>query len=61
MKKWADAFNCWMDEYINNPEAFQTTTRSVLKHLEEKANGKPLSYGERTAAVFQKYLQQVEQ
>jgi len=50
------AFNKWMDEYINDPEAFQETYKTALNHCKEKLEGKEPSYGEVAAEQFIKYL-----
>ena len=57
----ARAFNLWMDKYINHPEQFSHDFETVVKHLEEKQSGKPLSYGERSAAYLEKLMKEVEE
>lgn len=51
-----DAFNKWMDDFINNPSAYEKTTESALHHLREKLNGEPLTYGQSCEAILQAYL-----
>lgn len=57
--KYAAAFNAWMDDYVNNPEKFESTTKSALDHLRERMDGRPPTYGETSAATFEAYLSQV--
>jgi len=42
-----DAFNKWMDNYINHPEDFRREFQSIVQHLEEKKAGKEPTYGDR--------------
>ena len=58
-EKYAAAFNAWMDDFVNNPEKFESTTKAALGHLRERLNGKPPTYGETSAATFEAYLAQV--
>ena len=60
MSDIAAAFNLWMDEYINDPEAFESTTKGVLSHLAEKAAGQPLSYGERCEVTLEAFIAKIE-
>lgn len=52
----AAAFNRWMDEYVNDPKAFQSTRVAALKHAQERKAGEPLSYGDEAAATLRAYL-----
>lgn len=54
--KAAAAFKLWMDEYINDPKAFEDTTASVLQHLKERNDGAEPSYGESCAATLEAYV-----
>lgn len=56
--KYAAAFERWMDDYTRNPGAFRDTQASALEFLRDKLDGREPTYGERCAAVFQKYLEQ---
>ena len=56
-----DAFNLWMDEFLNDPERFESTTRSALRHAKEKAGGGGLTYGADAAACFRAYLGRVNE
>lgn len=56
-QKVADAFNLWMDEYTNNPEAFDKTEAMAIAHLKEKLNGKPITYGQRCAEILSMYME----
>lgn len=59
-EKSAAAFNLWMDEYVNHPDRFQSTTASALQHLREKLDGRAPTYGESTAVTYAEYLKRVE-
>ena len=37
IQKFENAFNLWMDNYINHPEDFTREFQSVVKHLGEKS------------------------
>jgi hypothetical protein len=56
----AAAFNMWMDDFVNDPESFQSTTASALEHLREKLDGRAPTYGESSAATYAAYLAKVE-
>ena len=56
-----DAFNLWMDEFLNDPERFESTTRSALRHAKEKAGGGELTYGADAAACFRAYLGRISE
>lgn len=58
-EQWAAAFNRWMDDFVNNPEEFQSTTAAALAHLRERLDGKPATYGDTCAAQFSAYLQKI--
>ncbi len=58
-EKFSAAFNRWMDEFVNDPAKFQSTTEAALKHLTERLNGRAPTYGESSAATFEAYLAQV--
>lgn len=58
--KSARAFNLWMDDFTNNPEAFCSTTSSALQHMREKLEGKEPTYGDVCAAQYAAYLERVE-
>jgi hypothetical protein len=52
----ARAFNAWMDEYVNHPERFSSTTEDALRHLRERVEGRAPTYGEVSAATLRAYL-----
>jgi len=54
--KVAAAFNRWMDERINDPDAFEDATASVLRHQREKADGSEPTYGDACAALLEHYM-----
>lgn len=55
-KRLADAFNAWMDEYTDHPERFMTDEKETQRHLEERAAGQPLTYGDRATATLLRYM-----
>lgn len=55
-QKWASAFNKWMDDYTNDPKAFEEIESAALRHLREQLDGRDPSYGESAAATFAEYL-----
>ena len=58
-KKWAAAFNKWMDEFTNDPDAFEAVEKTAFRYLRERLAGKEPTYGEEAAAVFAEYLKAV--
>lgn len=57
---YAAAFNAWMDDYVNNPQAYENSHDSAVRHLKEKLNGEEPSYGEVCAEVLVNYLNKLE-
>lgn len=57
---FALAFNQWMDDYVNNPEAFEATAGAALRHLKERMNGAAPTYGESCEATLLAYLAKQE-
>lgn len=57
---YAAAFNMWMDDYMNNPQAYEDSHDSAVRHLKEKLNGEEPSYGAVCAEVLVKYLNKLE-
>jgi hypothetical protein len=55
-KVLAEAFNAWMDDYANHPERFAKDEEQTQRHLEERAGGKPLTYGDRAVATLFRYM-----
>lgn len=53
---YAAAFNAWMNDYTNNPQAFEDSHTTAIRHLTEKLNGEVPSYGAVCAELFQEYL-----
>ncbi len=51
-----EAFNEWMDRYINDPQKFSLQWQDVNKHLMEKNSGKEPTYGESCSAFLAKLL-----
>ena len=58
---YAAAFNAWMDDYMNNPQAYEDSHDSAVRHLKEKLNGEEPSYGAVCAEVLVNYLNKLEQ
>lgn len=54
-KRIARAFDKWMDDYANNPEAYNTMAETAAQHLRERNDGREPSYGQRQAATLQAY------
>lgn len=52
----ARAFNAWMDDYVNHPETFTSTTATALAHLRDRIDGREPTYGEVSAATLKAYL-----
>lgn len=50
------AFNNWMEDYTNRPEAFEKTSNSAIEYLKEKLNGEEPSYGQVCAELMFEYL-----
>ena len=57
---YAAAFNMWMDDYMNNPQAYEDSQTIAIRHLTEKLNGEEPSYGAVCAEVLVKYLNKLE-
>lgn len=57
--KYAAAFNAWMDDFVNNPEQFESTAGSALAHLREQLEGRSPTYGESSATTLLAYLDKV--
>lgn len=55
MDRVAKAFDQWMDDYLHNPDAFESMTKTALQHLKERQEGKEPSYGQISAATFGAY------
>ncbi|EIU1671330.1 MAG: hypothetical protein E6X63_25800 [Pseudomonas aeruginosa] len=56
----SQAFNAWMDDFINNPEQFQSTEHSAMQHLNERLEGRAPSYGEACSAILAEYMKRFE-
>lgn len=57
---YAAAFNAWMDDYMNNPQAYENSHESAVRHLKEKLNGEEPSYGQIAAQMLIEYLNKLE-
>lgn len=58
---FVEAFNLWMDAYINNPKAFMETDKSAHQHLAEKLGGKEPTYGDSATATLFAYCDKIKQ
>lgn len=58
-QKSAAAFNLWMLEFSNDPEAFESTTAAALKALRERISCQEPTYGQAAAATYAAYLERV--
>lgn len=56
---YAAAFNMWQDDFVNNPQAFEDSHTTAIRHLTEKLNGEEPSYGMVCSVLFQEYLNKV--
>lgn len=57
---YAAAFNMWLEDYMNNPQAYEDSHSSAVRHLKEKLNGEEPSYGAVCAEVLVNYLNKLE-
>ena len=53
---YAAAFNAWMNDFVNSPQAFEDSHTTAIRHLTEKLNGEEPSYGAVCSVLFQEYL-----
>lgn len=58
--RYAEAFNMWMDQYVNDPKSFEDSYSTALNHVSEKLLGEEPSYGAVAAEQFKQYLNQLE-
>lgn len=58
---YAEAFNMWMDDYMNNPQAYEDSHDSAVRHLKEKLSGEEPSYGMVASQILQHYLEEIKQ
>lgn len=58
---YAAAFNMWMQDYSNNPQAYEDSHDSAVRHLKEKLNGEEPSYGMVASQILQHYLEEIKQ
>ncbi|EJO29606.1 hypothetical protein [Achromobacter marplatensis] len=56
LQKVAQAYNQWMQDYTDNPKAFEAIEESASRFLAERQDGAEPSYGERSAAVLAAYM-----
>lgn len=54
--KVAAAFNEWMRQYVEEPEAFSSEWESIKEFLQNEANGQEPDYGVRCAALLEKLM-----
>lgn len=59
-EKLAAAFNAWMDDYVNDPEAFKSTTAVALQHAKERKDGRELTYGQSASTTLLAYLARLD-
>lgn len=57
---YAAAFNAWMDDYVNNPQTYESIYDIAMRHVSEKLGGYEPSYGEVCAEVLVNYLNKLE-
>jgi hypothetical protein len=52
----AKAFNQWMDDYTQDPSAYERIEETAMAHLNAKLEGQEPTYGDRCAAVLAAYI-----
>lgn len=57
---FAAAFNMWLDQYVNDPQSFESSYDTAMRHVSEKLGGNEPSYGQVAAEQFKQYLNQLE-
>lgn len=57
---YAAAFNMWLDDYSNNPQAYEDSHSTAIRHLTEKLNGEELSYGMICEQMLIEYLEKLK-
>lgn len=57
---YAAAFNMWMQDYMSDPQAYEDSHDSAVRHLKEKLSGEEPSYGAVCAEVLVNYLNKLE-
>jgi hypothetical protein len=57
---YAAAFNAWMNDYISDPQAYESSHDSAVRHLKEKLNGEEPSYGMIAEQMLIEYLNKLE-
>lgn len=57
---YAAAFNMWMDQYVNDPQTYESIYDTAMRHVSEKLGGYEPSYGEVCAEVLVNYLNKLE-
>lgn len=58
---YAAAFNMWMSDYMSDPQAYEDSHDSAVRHLKEKLNGEEPSYGMVASQILQHYLEEIKQ
>lgn len=51
-----EAFNKWMDDFINNPQAYEKIADAALRHVRERMDTGFNSYGHDCAAILRAYM-----
>lgn len=59
-EQFAAAFNAWVEDYIHNPQGYEDSYETAMRHVSEKLKGEEASYGQVAAEVFQSYLDKLE-
>lgn len=57
---YAAAFNMWMNDFVNSPQAYEDSTTVAIRHLTEKLNGEEPTYGQVAAQMLIEYLNKLE-
>lgn len=49
--------NYWMDDYIDRPQEYTADFETVMKHLQERNEGREPSYGEIGLALMEELIE----
>jgi hypothetical protein len=55
-RTFEQAFNLWMTDFTENPEAYEAIEETAIGFLREQLDGREPTYGQEAAAIFREYL-----
>ena len=58
---YAKAFNAWMDDYMNDPKAFEKVETLAMKHLQERFGDVEPTYGQLCTSTLFEYLKKTKE